>query len=244
MDLSLIERVEETLLKHKKEMHINQIAEELLKLFPSSQENPNNIVNKISSVLSKDVKRKESKFSKPKNKQGAPRKGVYRLKRRKTSSKLAPIQEQPKVTSQFTGCAGEHAVLSELLFRGYNSSIMAVDDGIDVVASKDNQYFHIQVKTSNGANGTYGFKVTRDRFNAKHSAHTFYVCVLRRITSNRYTNDFAIFTSSEIKRLIDSGFLNNSKDISLQIKINEVGVYMLNNKKDVTWCINNWFQIT
>jgi len=244
MDLSLIERVEETLLKHKKEMHVNEIAEELLKLFPSSQENPNDIANKISSVLSKDVKRKESKFSKPKNKQGGFRKGIYRLKRRKATSKLAPIQTQPKVTSQYTGKVGEHAVLSELLFRGFDSSMMAVDDGIDVVASKANQYFHIQVKTSNGSNGTFGFKVTKDRFVAKHSAHTFYVCVLRRITFNRYTNDFVIFTSSEIKRLIDSNFLNQDKDISLQVKINESGNYILNNKKDITWCINNWEQIT
>lgn len=71
-------------MKHKKEMHVNDIAEGLLKLFPSSQEKPDDIANKISSVLSKDVKRKESKFSKPKNRQGGFRKGIYRLKRKKT----------------------------------------------------------------------------------------------------------------------------------------------------------------
>lgn len=135
-------------------------------------------------------------------------------------------------------------MFSELLFRGFNSSIMAVDDGIDIVASKGNQYFHIQVKTSNGSNDVFGFKVIKERFIAKHSAHTFYVCVLRRIMDNRYTNDFVIFTSSEIKRLIDSKFLNHTKDISLQVKINESGSYILNNKKDITWCINNWEQIT
>lgn len=244
MELSLIERVEKTLLKHKKEMHVNDIADELLKLFPNSLEKPEDMANRVSSVLSKDIKRKDSKFSKPKNKQGGFRKGVYRLKKRKATSKLAPIQTQPKVTSQYTGKAGEHVVLSELLFRGFNSSIMAVDDGIDVVASKDNQYFHIQVKTSNGSNGVFSFKVTKDRFIAKHSAHTFYVCVLRRIINNRYTNDFVIFTSSEIKRLIDSSFLSRSKDISLQVKIDDSGNYILNNRKDITWCINNWEQIT
>jgi len=121
--------------------------------------------------------------------------------------------------------------------------MMAVDDGIDIVASKDNQYFHIQVKTSNGSNGAFTYKIAKERFLAKHSTKTFYICVIRHRVKSRYINDFAIFTSSELKRLIDSGFLNSTKDLSLQVKLNEQGEYILNNKKDITWSINNWSQI-
>ena len=41
--------------------------------------------------------------------------------------------------------------LKRLEYRGYDSSGIACqgDDGIDVIASKQNQFFHIQVKTAN-----------------------------------------------------------------------------------------------
>jgi hypothetical protein len=53
------------------------------------------------------------------------------------------------ISSSFIGKAGEHAVCSELLFRGYNASIMSVDVGMDLVATKENRLFNIQVKTAN-----------------------------------------------------------------------------------------------
>ncbi len=243
MEKSFLDKVEDTLASEKKEMHLDDIALKLVELFPNTPEDLNFLPAKISSALSKDVKKKESRFSKLKNGKGGFKKGIYRLKRRSTKKKLPTLKVQPKVTTQFTGCAGEHAVLSELLFWGFNSSIMAVDDGIDVVASKDNQYFHIQVKTSNCSNGSYAYKISKDRFSVKHSTKTLYICVLRRLDNNRYVNDFAIFTSSELKRLIDSGFLNQKNDLSLQIKLSDKGEYLLNNKEEITWCINNWAQI-
>lgn len=48
----------------------------------------------------------------------------------------------------FYGKGGEFSVVSELLFRGYNASIMSVDEGIDITASKGDKFFFIQVKTS------------------------------------------------------------------------------------------------
>ena len=54
----------------------------------------------------------------------------------------------PQINTQYVGKAGEMAVFSELLFYGYNASIMSVDDGIDLVATKDGRFFFIQVKTA------------------------------------------------------------------------------------------------
>ncbi|MBS1666465.1 MAG: winged helix-turn-helix domain-containing protein [Bacteroidetes bacterium] len=58
-------------------------------------------------------------------------------------------EDKIKIESSFVGKAGEHLVCSELLFRGYNASIMSVDVGMDITATKDNKLFSIQVKTAN-----------------------------------------------------------------------------------------------
>src|SRR3989304_9363356 len=49
---------------------------------------------------------------------------------------------------KLSGAAGTHYVVSQLLFRQYNCSIFAVDEGIDIVATKGNLRSYIQVKCS------------------------------------------------------------------------------------------------
>ena len=53
-----------------------------------------------------------------------------------------------KISTQYIGKGGEHLVVSELLFKGYNASIMSVDEGMDIVATKEDRLYNIQVKTS------------------------------------------------------------------------------------------------
>lgn len=67
--------------------------------------------------MASEVKKPSPLFSKPKNKYGGTRKGIYRLRGRHNSMpSKSKVPEQPKVTTQFTGKAGEYAVMSELLF--------------------------------------------------------------------------------------------------------------------------------
>ena len=238
--MKLIDMVEMVLGKNTGALHVDDIAIFLTDEFPHIQEDLDDLPQKISSALSVDVKRKGSKFSKPRNKSGGFKRGMYRLKK-KVAAQVLKSPTPPKVSTQFTGCAGEHAVLSELLFWGFNSSIMAVDDGIDVVASKDNSYFHIQVKTANSqADGGYQFGVSRDRFNAKHTNTTFYIIVLRRMLNGRNMNDFMIMPSSDVKRLVDSDHVKGKDTLSFKIIPNEGGKFFLNNTEDVTRCINCW----
>lgn len=190
---------------------------------------------KLNGFLARNVKSKTAQFSKVKNKSGGYRRGIYRIKPQKTIN-FTPVA--PKVTTGFTGAAGEYAVLSELLFRGFNASKMTVDDGIDVVASKDERYFHVQVKTANpSSSNTYQASIRAKAF--QHSSNVFYVIVLRTYSTVRYINDFAIFPSSEIRRLKTQGILKDSDTISLRISI-ENGRYLLNRKYDVTHHINDW----
>lgn len=58
-------------------------------------------------------------------------------------------ENKEQISTQYVGKAGEHFVVSELLFRGYNASIMNVDEGLDIVATKEGKLYNIQVKTSN-----------------------------------------------------------------------------------------------
>lgn len=67
----------------------------------------------------------------------------------KIAEKEEVEDEKIKIESGYTGRGGEHLVCSELLFRGFNASIMSVDVGMDIIATKDHRLFSIQVKTSN-----------------------------------------------------------------------------------------------
>lgn len=59
-----------------------------------------------------------------------------------------PVHGMDLPNTPYIGAAGEMAVISELLFRGYNANRMIVDEGVDVVAVKDDLYYYVQVKTT------------------------------------------------------------------------------------------------
>jgi len=134
--LSIIDLSVKVLEKFKKEMHVNDMAVEISKMSPSIALKKDQLAQKLSSALSANLKTKQPLFSKIKNKKGGERRGVYRLKRvRQSDVVLLPFNE-PKQSSDtgFIGKAGEYAVMSELLFKGFNVSLMTVDKGIDIIA--------------------------------------------------------------------------------------------------------------
>lgn len=77
------------------------------------------------------------------------------------------------------GTGGEHLVLSELLFRGYQANIMSVDDGIDIVASKDNKIFFIQVKTTYMQNNRISIQLPITSFERVRAHDVRYFFVIR-----------------------------------------------------------------
>lgn len=110
----------------KKQMHVNDMAKIALEQrFCSTNMSIEDVAHKISSSLSRNVKKKTRYFKKVKNKKGGEKRGVYSYKNFK-SVKLVRTK-QPNTTTNYTSKAGENAVLSELLFYGFNASIMTVD---------------------------------------------------------------------------------------------------------------------
>ncbi len=242
--MKLKEMVIEVLSDSGKSMHVNDIAAACVAKWPNLPDLPDQLAAKISAMLSNEVKKPKSQslFSKPKNKAGGFRKGMYRLRiGRKAIPKTFKVPEQPKVSSQFTGKAGEYAVMSELLFFGFNVSAMTVDDGIDIVASKSDSYFHIQVKTANAtASQKFQFKITRRAFGSKDAAATFYVLVLRISENSRNTCEYLILPSSEIRRLVDKGVVKDGDAMNLSIDRERGNRFLLNNVEDVTWALNRF----
>lgn len=242
--MKLKEIVIEVLSEGGKSMHVNDIAAAAVSKYPNLPEPPDQLAAKISAMLSNEVKKPQSQslFSKPKNKSGGFRKGMYRLRiGRKAIPKNFKVPEQPKVSTQFTGKAGEYAVMSELLFFGFNVSAMTVDDGIDIVASKADSYFHIQVKTANATvNNKFQFKVTKRAFGSKDAAATFYVLVLRISENSRNTCEYLILPSSEIRRLVDKGVVRDGDTMTLSVDRERGNRFLLNSTEDVTWALNRF----
>jgi hypothetical protein len=156
MTPSLLNLAEDVLRDYPNGLHVNEIASSILHIHPKLSDNLEDFIKKLNGSLASAVKAKTPRFTKPtKNKK--PRKGWYRLKQQKSPT-LAMSGDGKDVLAMNTGSGGEQAVISELLFNGFNAANMMVDDGIDVVASKRNTYYHIQVKTSNvRGDGTYHF---------------------------------------------------------------------------------------
>lgn len=168
---------------------------------------------------------------------GKEKRGWYRLKIEKSPTAAAQI-EPPQTDKAFTGKAGEYAVMSELLFWEYNASVMAVDNGIDLVASKDNKYFHVQVKTATELDGgKFSFTIKHTSFKQHDSATMFYVFVLRRGLRNEYI----IIPSSYLRALITGGRIAASAMLSITIAADSKGVkYMLNGITDVSPYFGNF----
>lgn len=170
------------------------------------------------------------------SKKGQFKRGWYRVKVERQAAVTAAI-EPPDTDKSFIGKAGEMAVISELLFWGYNASAMLVDSGIDVVASKGGKYFHIQVKTSTENAGRFYFSIKNSSFQQNHNSSMFYVFVLRQ----KLNCEFVIIPSSYVQALVASGKIGAGPTLSVSISVDEKRrKYVLNGSIDVGIYVGNF----
>lgn len=193
-------------------------------------------------MLSADIRRKKrkSEFSKLRNKQGGYRRGMYKVRRKQSNGKPERLIEEPtSPSSNFIGSAGEHAVIGELLFRGYNAAIMTVDEGLDIVSSKANSVFWIQVKTATSSGGSYSFTIKKKTFEQHAKALTFYVLLCRSFKQSHYHHDYIIFPSATISHFIECGAIKNKDTISIRVNLIN-GKYILNKETDIDGYVNKF----
>jgi len=143
------------------------------------------------------------------------------------------------VGSSFTGKAGEHLACSELLFRGYNASIMSVDVGMDIAATKDNKLFSIQIKTANlNKYNTYNFDVRKISFERHQSGNVFYIFILKG-----EQNNFLILPYYEMERKVHEkaiSEINQGRTFRVNISIREKKIYLGNQAHEMSYFLNNW----
>lgn len=224
------------------ELHVDEIAKRAIAGGLVTGFTPEDFSKKLSAAISLNVKRSSSPFARVKNSSGGNKRGVYRLKRVRQTTPGPTIPEPPPSDGTgFIGRGGEYAVMSELLFRGFNVSLMSVDKGVDIVAANDkDKYFHIQVKTANTKDGVWQFGIKRKSFDANHSSQTFYVFVLRK----EARCDFVVMPNSQIANFVTLGVIKGQDTLSIRISFDgKTRKYTLNSGHDISIFVNRFGQI-
>lgn len=211
----ILQVAKEIMQTNKAVMHVREITEIAVSQNKNLGLPPEEFMSKLSSALAAHLKTQNPIFSKPTNKDGSKRKGIYRLKR--TAS--APVVPIPKVTvenvsTNFFGKGGEFAVASELLFLGYNVSMMAVDEGVDLITEKDGKFNYVQVKTTVVEEGThsFSFKVPEKQFTNNLPYSPYYVFVMR----DGHHSSYAVLPSDHLS-LLRAQQIIKGKDLSIVI---------------------------
>ncbi|WP_415406982.1 hypothetical protein ACLHDG_00185 [Sulfurovum sp. CS9] len=227
---NILKLCEDVLNGTKGGMHYKKIAEKIIILDSSVGNDLESVAKKVAASLAKNVsKTKGSKFARIPNGKGGHKAGMYKLKPKKKTGKKAVINTP--INTLYTGKAGEYAVFSELLYWGYNPAMVTVDHGIDIIAAKDTNYFHIQVKTANEiGNKPYNFSIKKSSFNRYNNSKTFYIFVLRQQDKNRYFNDFVIISNNEIDNMIGFEIKETRDTYSFKIQKSK-GQYELNGRR-------------
>lgn len=173
---------------------------------------------------------------------------TYALNKNKKKVEQTPrVAEAEKIEEEkivieggFTGKAGEHLVCSELIFRGFNASIMSVDVGIDIVAVRENQLYGIQVKTSNlNRFDTYVFDVRKVSFERHSTGNIYYIFVLHSVTKNQYL----ILPFHEMEKKMHEGAILQilkGKKYRVNIKFRDGKVYLGNMDHEMGYFLDNW----
>lgn len=160
-----------------------------------------------------------------------------------------PTTPPPSPDSNYIGKGGECLVMGELLFKGYNVNNMMVDEGIDIVASKENVFYYIQVKTINVTEANkFLFQVKWERYNNFIGTQMRYILVARCLISGQQRTVFFMFTNGDINRLLFDRCIPQpqNKQSYLSIKIeydNRTGkAYMYDGRfrTDVSFNMNNF----
>lgn len=145
-----------------------------------------------------------------------------------------------KIEGGYTGKAGEHLVCAELLFRGYNASIMSVDVGIDIIATKNNKLFSIQVKTANlNTYNYYNFDIRKTSFQKAHSGSVFYLFVLK----GKHENNYFILPHVVVEQKVHEKAIleiNHGSTYRVNLKLRDDKIFVGSKNHEMNYYFNNW----
>lgn len=190
------------------------------------------IERQIEQLLREDRKREEESYLRY-------QKGKYKKRPNKTAPK-----DPTKPTTVYTGTAGETAVISELMFNGYNANRMMIDEGIDIVATKNNIYYYIQVKTTYVEKGRIYCQIPIDRYDIHIQNNLKYIIVARYNDNGTDRNMFFVFSQQKIDEGIYGRYIKKGENnISIKIKFHAQSgkPYLYDEKEsDISFNLNNF----
>lgn len=197
------------------------------------------IAKRVDTILKEGLKGDAPQLAKGKD-------GKYHKSKNKGKTIGVPKQNGI-VDTNYIGKAGECAVMSELLLNGYNVNNMMVDEGIDLVASKDNVFYYIQVKMRyiNNAN-KFSFQIKDGRYDRYLGTQIRYILVGRGVSNNYEHNFFFIFDNRKIDELRYKGIIGpstaNNININIEFDTKDGKPYAYNGVKreDIGNCMNNF----
>ena len=226
--------------QESKGLHVNDIALKAVQGGLVEEGELDAFQKRLASALSQNAKTREPTFKKTRI--GGRKKGCYTLfaKASRPQKTRLVSDEIPDANNLFLGKAGEYAVFSELLFRGFNTSIMTVDQGVDIIASKAHRLFYLQIKTASDCGGTFGYTIKKSAFDTHLNGGTFYILVARRTLAERHICDYVILPSSNIQQMILKGIVSGNVSYSLKLNITETGQFLINRTEDVTAQVNRF----
>ncbi|MDR1884254.1 MAG: hypothetical protein LBR26_15960 [Prevotella sp.] len=258
------ESVSEILAESKDGLHVKDITTHLINKYSNDLFNQSEhldyekVLKRVNGILANDVKKGiNSIFSKVKNpKTKKDKKGEYKLKQKRNAGgiDILPVSPEPEVKPEtpkqpttYIGKAGECAVMSELLFRGYNVNSMLVDDGVDIVATKNNIFYYLQVKTTTVKDNSKIYtRITQKRFNDFIGNQIRYVIVARCILNNIENNLYFILNNDNIQKFIYEKKVKQSEDgiyIKIEIDAKDKKPYIYDEKRECIEFFMNRFEL-
>ncbi len=150
------------------------------------------------------------------------------------------------VRDTFFGRAGEMAVMSELLTRGWNVAVPEIDIGDDVFVVRDSngEFKRVQVKSANAQqqNKSIAFQISISyvRLSTPVTPELSLVFPIRLYDKWIL---FVVITRNELYELYENsniGRINKSGNINFRFKYDVKSNILIINKLDVSHYLNNW----
>ena len=244
--IDLLEPIIKILKPYKaKGLHISSIIKELKDTDMFIGNMPDEYIKNLAKELMDEHVKLGGEFDRVKKPNGGVKSGYYKIRRKPAGrTDPQPYSQNPSIVQQidvpdenrkkntnFFGKAGEYAVMSELLFQEYNANNMTVDEGIDIIASKNNNFYFIQVKTMTlREDRRAGTKIAQKNFDKFITQQMRYVVAVKCANEMR----FFTLTNEAIELLLHKQAIGRNKDGSLSIKIKyEDGkVYFYDDKEE------------
>lgn len=169
------------------------------------------ICNEVERIIKEDKKLGDSS-------QLTYNKGKYKKRKNKSAIKGVTL-----LSKTYMGTAGECAVMSELIFREYNTNRMMIDEGVDIIANKGHVYYYIQVKTTTvDDNGTIHTQIDKERFQQYTGSQIRYAVVARYRKGKEERNLFFFFSPATLMNAIHSRCVNQGeKYVTINIRFDE-----------------------